>query len=155
MNSVDGISRFMWVTVSRRRRLWSSMPWRVLVLMAVLAGAGCGLPVRGAASTDKLELFPDPVVAKGKGFEIRRSELDDAVMSLRATLATQNQSFPDREREAVAARLLDRMVATRILLDKATDEDKKKAREAADKFVNFSKNVLTSKPSWKLSLRAN
>lgn len=114
----------------------------------------CVAATNSGATSNKIELFPDPVVARGNGFEIRRSELDDAVAGLRATLATQNQSFSDREREAVAARILDRMVTTRILTLRATEEDKNKAREAAEKFLADTKAKATSEASYRRQLRA-
>ncbi|MGC8989364.1 MAG: peptidylprolyl isomerase [Verrucomicrobiia bacterium] len=127
--------------------------WFLAVATSILAVAcsTCGL---AAAKTNAVELFPDPVVAKGKGFEIRQSELDEAVANLSATLATQNQSIPDRDRNAVAARLLDRMVVSRILLQKATEEDLKKAKEAADKFIADTKGKAPSEESYRRQLRA-
>jgi parvulin-like peptidyl-prolyl isomerase len=109
-------------------------------------------PPRRAASP--APLFADEIVAKGKGFELRRSELDDTVAAFRATLATQNQSFPDSERGAIAQRMLDRMVLTRILLQRATTEDKTKAKETADKFVADTKARSRSEEAYRRQLRA-
>ncbi len=130
---------------------------RVLLAVTGLALATCVTPSatpNAASETNGAALFPDPVVAKGKGFEIRRSELDESVGSLRATLAAQNQGFSDHERETVAARLLDRMVINRILQLRATDEDRAKAREMAEKFVADTKAKALSEESYRRQLRA-
>ena len=42
-------------------------------------------PPTAKSTTSATELFPDTAVAKGKGFEIKRSQLDDAVTSIKAT----------------------------------------------------------------------
>jgi|YNPNPStandDraft_1061719.scaffolds.fasta_scaffold07075_3 peptidyl-prolyl cis-trans isomerase D len=125
-----------------------------LAIVTLILAIACSANGLAAAKTNAVELFPDPVVAKGKGFEIRQSELDDAVANLRATLATQNQPIPDRDRNAVAARLLDRMVITRILLQKATEEDLKKAKTAVDKFLADTKAKAPSEESYRRQLRA-
>lgn len=127
--------------------------WFPAVATSILAIA-CWTNGLAAARTNAVELFPDPVVAKGKGFEIRQSELDEAVANLRATLATQNQTIPDRDRNAVAARLLDRMVITRILVQKATEEDLQKAKSAAEKFIADTKAKAPTEESYRRQLRA-
>src|SRR5258705_10396117 len=61
-----------------------------------------------------------PVLAKGKGLEIRRSQLDDAFIAFRANLAARGQNIPEAKREAAEAQLLDRMIVTQLLVNKAT-----------------------------------
>lgn len=121
---------------------------------AVVAFAGLlGNASRVSAAAD-VPLFDDPVVAKGKGFEIHQSELDDSVTALKATLASQNQGIAPQDEPALRASLLDRMVLTRILVQRATDEDKAKAKQLADKFIADTKKKAPSEESYRRQLIA-
>ena len=73
------------------------------VLLAALALAlGPGQPPARAAATDKPAVnFPDPVVATGKGFEIKRSQLDDAFLSYNTSVAANGGSIPEGERSVI------------------------------------------------------
>src|SRR5205823_309873 len=83
-----------------------------------------------AKSGSKLnDLFPDTVIAKGKGLEIKRSQLDDEVIKTKsAYAASQKQAPADLE-----ARVLDGLLGAKLILSKATDEDKAKAKEKFEK----------------------
>jgi len=100
------------------------------------------------------ELFPDELIVKGKGFEIRRSQLDEAVSAFKATMAAQGQPIPASQEHLVETNILDRMIFARILLQKATAEDRAKAKEAADKFVAAQKRRAPSEESFKRRLVA-
>ena len=100
------------------------------------------------------DLFPNPVVARGRGFEIRNSDVEDAVMNLKATLASQGQGFPESQRAEAEARALDRLILQRILLQKATAEDRAKAKETADKFIAGTKKNALSEASYERRLLA-
>ena len=43
------------------------------------------------------DLFPDATIAKGKGFEIKRSQLDDAVTGIKATAVARGQQIPPEQ----------------------------------------------------------
>ncbi|MBM3882616.1 MAG: hypothetical protein FJ387_23325 [Verrucomicrobia bacterium] len=107
-----------------------------------------------AAAPPAYQLFPDPVVARGKGFTVRQSEVDEAVAGLKATLSTQGQAIPDSQRPEVAARMLDRIILTRILEQKATPEDSAKAKTLADKFIADAKNRAPNEESYRRQLLA-
>lgn len=132
-------------------------PLRGLVAGAVLGFVNLALLAAEAPSPPAVkaaELFPDELVAKGKGFEIRRSQLDEAVTAFKATMAAQGQPIPDSQEQLVETNILDRMIFARILLQKATAEDKAKAKEAADKFVAAEKRRAPSEESFKRRLLA-
>src|SRR5207249_3424272 len=74
-------------------------------------------------------LFPDEVIVKGKGIEIKRSVLDDAFIALKANAAAQGQVIPEGQRSMLEARLLERLIITQVLTNKATVPDKAKAKE--------------------------
>ena len=75
-------------------------------------------------------LFGDPVIAKGKGFEIKRSELDELVTKFKAIAAAQNMSIPSGQ--VVEKRTLDSLIGERLLLARANDADKNEGAQKAD-----------------------
>ncbi len=85
-----------------------------------------------------------PVLAKGKGLEIRRSQLDDAFIAFRANLAARGQNIPENKREAAEAQLLDRMIITQLLVNKATAADKEHSKTNAVRFLAESRKMASS-----------
>jgi parvulin-like peptidyl-prolyl isomerase len=85
-----------------------------------------------------------PVLAKAKGLEIRRSQLDDAFIAFRANLAARGQTVPEGRREPAEAQLLERMIVTQLLVGKATPVDKENAKTNAAKFFNDSRKMAES-----------
>ncbi len=88
-----------------------------------------------APKTDSMtELFGDPVVAKGKGFEIKRSELDAVVSGAKANAAAANQMLPPDFEVSV----LNQLVTIQLLLQKATPADREVGKQEADvQFTNL------------------
>jgi parvulin-like peptidyl-prolyl isomerase len=86
----------------------------------------------------------DPVVAKGKNFQITKSKLEDAFVVYRANLSAKAPPMTDEQRTMVKSNLLDRLVFTELLLQKATDADKKKAAEETDKYIDGVKKQIGS-----------
>jgi peptidyl-prolyl cis-trans isomerase C len=114
-------------------------------------GAGALL----AADSKGLDsLFPDEVLVKGKGFEVKQSKLDNAFTQFRANLAARNQQFPEARRAATEAQLLERMVVTEMLLLKATPEDKEKAKVSAGKISENTRKESPTPESFARQLRA-
>src|SRR5580692_7305246 len=68
-------------------------------------------------------LFGDPVIAKGKGFEIKQSELDQVLVGLRAAAAARNQTIPPDQMTLIEGQMLNRLIQIQLLLQKATDAD--------------------------------
>jgi peptidyl-prolyl cis-trans isomerase C len=80
-------------------------------------------PAKAGASLDSL--FGDAVVAKGKGVEVKRSDLDAIVVKNKAMAAArQMQAPPDIEEQA-----LKTLVIQQLFLSKATDADRAKGKE--------------------------
>ncbi len=97
------------------------------VLAPLLAFAAEPVAVKPAP----VELFPDLPIVKGKDVEIKASELERAFMEYRANAAARGQgSVPDNQRRDIEEKLLARMIVTRILVSKATPDDRTKGREA-------------------------
>jgi parvulin-like peptidyl-prolyl isomerase len=95
-------------------------------LPVLLACALLQLPATLRAQTpDKAaSLFGDPVVATGKGFEIKRSQLDDAFINYSANAEAGGSAIPEGERPSVRSKLLENLIFNKILMLKATPEDK-------------------------------
>jgi len=70
-------------------------------------------------------LFGDPVIAKGKGLEIKRSELDSVTSNLKEIFAARGLAAPP----TVEGQALQALIYQKLILDKATDADKAKGKE--------------------------
>lgn len=95
-----------------------------------------------------------PILAKGKGLEIRRSQLDDAFVAFRANLAARGQTVAEARREPAEAQLLDRMIVTQLLVNKAAATDKENAKTNATKFFNESRKMADSEQDFARHLKS-
>ncbi len=95
------------------------------------------------ASADNIDsLFKEAVVATGEGVKVTRSQLDSDFIAFRANLAARDQSISEQQRPVLEARLLDRLIVTQLLSNRATQADKEKAAEVAKKYLDdFKKNL--------------
>lgn len=75
----------------------------------------------------------DPVVATGTGFEIRRSELDEAAIRHRAALARLGRTVSSEQSVVTDRQILENLIQTKLLHSRATDADRARARELAEK----------------------
>ncbi|HMJ90908.1 MAG TPA: peptidylprolyl isomerase [Candidatus Acidoferrum sp.] len=98
-----------------------------LFLMAALVCAAT------AFAADDFEL--GPVVAKGKGLEVRRGELDDAFIAYSANLAARGSSIPAGQRQSAEAQLLDRIIITQLLVTNSIAADRIAAKTNAARFT--------------------
>ncbi|MBI3878911.1 MAG: peptidylprolyl isomerase [Verrucomicrobia bacterium] len=97
-------------------------------------------------------LFADEVVAKGKGFEVKRSEVDEAWTAFKANAAARGQ--PVRETQEMAERtLIDRIIVVKMMIAHAIDADKAKGRERADKVLTGIK-ASTSPENFERQLKS-
>ena len=99
-----------------------------------------------ATAANKLtELFGDPTVAKAKGVEIKRSELDKALVPIKSNFATRGQNLGAEQTALLEAQVLKELVGVELTLKKATDSDKEKGREQFEKMLKRLKtdNKLT------------
>jgi parvulin-like peptidyl-prolyl isomerase len=82
-------------------------------------------------SATMASLFGDPVIAKGKGFEIKQSELDEVVLGIKSAAAAHNETIPAGQMTAIEAQMLNRLIQIQILLQKSTDADKAEGKSKA------------------------
>jgi peptidyl-prolyl cis-trans isomerase C len=98
-------------------------------------------PAPAAKPIPLSELFPEKVLARargldGRGFEIKSGQLEQAFMEFRTAATARGQQITEDQREAIEAKLVERLIVTRCLVGKATAADKDKAKEATDKIVS-------------------
>jgi len=90
----------------------------------------------------------DPVLARGKQFEVKRSQLAEAWAIYRAKVARGGQ-LPDDPREAVEAKLLSHIIDTEILLQKASPDDQRQAVDAVEKLLADSRKRFATEAEFK------
>jgi peptidyl-prolyl cis-trans isomerase C len=101
------------------------------------------------------ELFPDPVVAKGTGFEIKRSELDDAYLNASVSLAASGQNIPDSDRSMVRSNLLQHLIALKLMAQKATPEDRAAVTKLVEKNIIDARNSASSPEIFDAQIKAS
>jgi peptidyl-prolyl cis-trans isomerase C len=113
-----------------------------ILLAAAMAVAVAAVPGALAVtdSTNKpstsatlAELFGDPVIAKGDGVEIKRSQLDNEMVNIRTSLAQSRQNIPPERMMLIEREALDGLLSFKLALNKTTSEDKDKAKETFEK----------------------
>jgi peptidyl-prolyl cis-trans isomerase C len=124
-------------------------------LPAILVCALLQLPaaLRAESPDTSAALFSDPVVATGKGFEIKRSQVDDAFINFNASLVASGRTLPEQERSAVRSNLLNRLVVNSILIQKATDADKAKAKKQVDDYLAQARSNAPSAEAFEAQIK--
>jgi parvulin-like peptidyl-prolyl isomerase len=128
---------------SKRRLLWLGA-----AALAVSSATFAQTEPRTNAAPSKTapkvdELFPDPLVAQGKGIAIKRSQLDDEVTAIKGNLPVSGQNMPPNE--VLERQVLDRLIRNQLFMRRANDADKAKGREA------FAKELEARKKSMNVS----
>jgi parvulin-like peptidyl-prolyl isomerase len=113
-------------------------------------GAAADAPKPKAAS-----LFDDEVVAKAKGVTVKRGQLDEAFIAVKANFAAQNRQLTPDDARILERQVLERLVQLQILLQKATDADRKEAAEAVNKKVDEAKKRAPSEDAFRRQLVAS
>lgn len=95
-------------------------------------------------------LFGDPAVAKGKGFEIKRSDLDQVLSGAKANAAAQGQQLPPE----FQAQILNQLIYIQLLLQKANDSDKAEGKKDADEQFALLQKHFGSQEAFDRQLKA-
>jgi peptidyl-prolyl cis-trans isomerase C len=106
------------------------------------------------ASSDTNSGSSDALVAKGKGFEVKTSELTDLFVQYCARAAAQGQPVPEEQRELLRSNLLQHLILGKILVQKATDEDRAKTKELIEKAISESRAKAGSEDAFNLQIQA-
>ncbi|MBW8865627.1 MAG: peptidylprolyl isomerase, partial [Verrucomicrobia bacterium] len=123
------------------------MKLKLILSATLLAGvistqAATSAATNGMPKADSMaSLFGDPVVAKGKGFEIKRSELDSVVSGAKANAAAANQPLP----AGFEISVLNQLLTIQLLMQKATPADQLAGKVEADtQFTNLVEHFGSS-----------
>ena len=113
-----------------------------LLIACALAGPAFGAP-----------LF-DHVVAKGKGFEIKASQVEETYILFKANRAAigQNVGQTPEEIKKTEGEILDSLIASKVILMRATEADRTNGVAEADKFIKDKKASATSEASYRRQL---
>ena len=88
------------------------------------------------------DLFPDPVIAKGTGVELKRSVLDNAVSRVRADARAHGQQISPMEMPMLEKAYFEQLLQVQLLNAKATDAEKATGKTEGDKAIAaFIKNA--------------
>jgi hypothetical protein len=74
----------------------------------------------------------DAIIAKGKGFEISQSQLDEVMFGIKAAAAVNNKTITSEELLGMERQLLARLIKIQLLLQIATDADKSEGKSKAE-----------------------
>jgi parvulin-like peptidyl-prolyl isomerase len=69
-------------------------------------------------------LFGDPVIAKGTGVSVKRSDLDQVLTGLKAEAMARGQEIPPDRLIQIEAEMLERLIDIQVLLQQANADDK-------------------------------
>jgi parvulin-like peptidyl-prolyl isomerase len=111
------------------------------LMLGTMAGHATSATPNGTTNATPADamtaLFGDPVIAKGKGFEIKRSALDQIMVGAKGQAAAANQQLPaDFE-----ARALNQLITIQLLLQVANDADRAAGQKDADlQYTNILKH---------------
>ncbi len=112
--------------------------------LTAAAATDSAVPSASASTPSISDLLPDNAVAKGKGFEIKRSKLDQAVLTYRSNAAAHGQEIPAEQIPILEKQTLDNMILLKLLNGIATSEQKAKAdAEAGTNFAELKKQFAT------------
>lgn len=131
-------------------------PRLACALAAALLGlAAASVPAQSdAAAPQPAAVFGDEVIAKAKGFEIKRGELDEAVIAFKANMAGQGRAFSPLESAQLERQLFNQLLQLRLLLTRATDADRVKGEEKYRKRFEEIKSRAASEEAFARQLKA-
>jgi peptidyl-prolyl cis-trans isomerase C len=130
----------------------------VAVTVLVTVGADAAQPTpaptapaakAGSASDD---LFGSTVVAKGKGVQVTRGQLDEDVVRAKAQLAGSGRPVPPDQSTLMEQQILDQLINVQLLKTRATDADRAAGKVAAEKRFADVKTKLGSDEALKRQL---
>ena len=115
-------------------------------ILAAAAAFCLTVPARPAAAQNKPadSLFPNPVVATGKSFEIRRGAVQEAFIAEQSLMG---RAIPESQRPRAESDILLHLVIDKILIQKATGDEKARVREDV---ANYFDQVRKGAPSEQL-----
>jgi parvulin-like peptidyl-prolyl isomerase len=128
----------------------------VTVLVAVRADAAQPTATNTASAAKPSSggggLFGSTLVAKGKGVQVTRGELDEDVVRAKSQLAAAGRPIPPEQTTLMEQQLLDQLINVQLLKAKATEADRVAGKAAAEKRFADVKAKLGSEEALKRQL---
>src|SRR5688572_22984826 len=112
----------------------------------------CALSVTSTLSCFGADLFEDKVVARGKGFVIKESDLEEAFIGHKAASAAMGERIPGALDQRLKVQILEKMIATKLMLAKATASDREEGKNVADRMIADGKAKVGSEGSYRRRL---
>ncbi len=124
-----------------------------LLLPGLAHAAAAPAPTNSASGNSLDALFGNPVVAKGKGFEIKRSQLDDEVVRAKSQMAARGQTLAPEQSALIERQILDQLIQMQLLNSQATAADKAAGKADAEKKFADAKAKLGSEDALNRQLK--
>ncbi|HUB87403.1 MAG TPA: peptidylprolyl isomerase [Verrucomicrobiae bacterium] len=122
---------------------------------AATAGASTNdMSTNTSVANTMTELFGDPVIAQGKGFEVKQSELDEAMVGIRSFIESRGGTITPAELPVLQGQALDELIQVQLLLQKATDADKAEGKKEADDKIAALRKAAGSDEALDAQLKA-
>jgi peptidyl-prolyl cis-trans isomerase C len=106
-----------------------------------------------APASQAASLSTNAIVARGKGLEIRRGELDEAVRPALAQAAAKGRRVTTDQMPGLERQVLAQLIDVGLLLAKATEADKAAGKAAAEKRFAAAKASAGSEDAFDLQLK--
>jgi peptidyl-prolyl cis-trans isomerase C len=96
----------------------------------------------------------DHVVARGKGFEIKSSQVEETFILFKANRAAIGQPVPDSpdDIKKTEAEILDSIIASKVLLMRATEADRTNGIAQAEQYIKEKKASVPSESAYRRQL---
>jgi parvulin-like peptidyl-prolyl isomerase len=115
-------------------------------LVAATHSTGAAEASTNKSASDRIAaLIGDPVLAKGKGVEVKRSQLDAEMLKIQQFAAAQKQTIPPDRLAMIERDKLNDLIGFQLLMAKANETDKAIGKELFEKALKRIKkdNKLT------------
>jgi len=125
------------------------------LLCVLLLAVSMGQVDAQSTAQDKLAaLFGNDVIAKGEGFEIKQSALDESVVTIRASAAGRGNDISPAATGRLEREVLRRLINIKLLMARATDADRTDGKEKADERIALLTERAGSEQAMERQLKA-
>jgi peptidyl-prolyl cis-trans isomerase C len=99
------------------------------------------------------DLFGSKVIAKGKGVEVTRGQLDDEAVRIKGQAAARNQNIPPEQMAVMERQILEQLIQVQLLKAQATEADKAAGKALAEKRFEDAKVKIGSEEALNRQLK--
>lgn len=106
------------------------------------------------ATDEMTALFGDPVLAKGTGVQVKRSDLDQVVTGFKAAAEARGEQITPEQLSQLEAQMLERLIDIQLLMQNANDADKADGVKKAEDAMATLKERAGSQETLDMQLKA-